>query len=277
MTTYSPSPRPTFDGPTRITRTDVTRHVWGDHEAGEVNDWIYASTDKVHCLVFGVGPEGSYRHSEEFRTIFGADEYLHVLEGEMILMSPETGHVVHVPTGQGASFGPDTWQHVYAHGGQPLRVLELFAPPPSAGTSGAHARTRPYLETSDWRYQRDEDLAVGQAAPGPFRVHDGRNAMLRYEPGVLTGVELAAEHLTAGWIEISPGGVSRQHAHGGDLILFALTPGTYVRASKRDGEVVAELGPEDVMYIPAGSTYDIRNVGGETCRLVFGVAPSFLP
>jgi mannose-6-phosphate isomerase-like protein (cupin superfamily) len=108
-------------------------------------------------------------------------------------------------------------------------------------------------------------------------VHDGRDAMLRYEPGVLTGVELAAEHLTAGWIEISPGGVSQQHAHGGDLILFALTPGTYVRASKSDGEVVAELGPEDVMYIPAGSTYDIRNVGGETCRLVFGVAPSFLP
>ena len=277
MTKYSPSPRPTFDGPTRITRTDVTRHVWGDHEAGEVNDWIYASTDKVHCLVFGVGPQGSYRHSEEFRTIFGADEYLHVLEGEMILMSPETGHVVHVPTGHGASFGPDTWQHVYAHGGQPLRVLELFAPPPSAGTSGAHARTRPYLEKADWRYQRNEDLAAGTAAPGPFRVHDGRDAILRYEPGVLTGVELAAEHLTAGWIEISPGGVSQQHAHGGDLILFALTPGTYVRASKTDGEVVAELGPEDVMYIPADSTYDIRNVGGETCRLVFGVAPSFLP
>ena len=277
MTKYSPSPRPTFDGPTRITRTDVTRHVWGDHEAGEVNDWIYASTDKVHCLVFGVGPQGSYRHSEEFRTIFGADEYLHVLEGEMILMSPETGHVVHVPTGHGASFGPDTWQHVYAHGGQPLRVLELFAPPPSAGTSGAHARTRPYLEKADWRYQRNEDLAAGTAAPGPFRVHDGRDAILRYEPGVLTGVELAAEHLTAGWIEISPGGVSQQHAHGGDLILFALTPGTYVRASKTDGEVVAELVPEDVMYIPAGSTYDIRNVGGETCRLVFGVAPSFLP
>ena len=277
MTEYSPSPRPTFDGPARITRADVTRHVWGDQEAGEVNDWIYASTDKVHCLVFGVGPQGSYRHSPEFRTVFGADEYLHVLEGEMILMSPETGHVVHVPTGHGASFGPNTWQHVYAHGGQPLRVLELFAPPPSAGTSGAHARTRPYLERDDWRYHRDEDLAAGRAAPGPFRVHDGHDAMLRYEPGVLTGVELASEHLTAGWIELSPGGISQQHAHGGDLILFALTPGTYVRASDPAGQVVAELGPEDAMYVPAGSTYDLRNVGGETCRLVFGVAPSFLP
>lgn len=276
MTAYRPSPRPTFDGPARITRADVTRHVWGDHEAGEVNDWIYASTDLVHCLVFGVGPQGAYRHSEEFRTIFGADEYLHVLEGEMILADPATGHVVRVPAGQGASFGPDTWQHVHAHGDGPLRVLELFAPPPSAGTSGAHARTRPYLEREDWRYVRDEDLA-GPREAGPFRVHDGRDAALRYEPGVLTGVELASAHLTAGWIELRPGGVSAPRSHGGDLILFALAGATFVRASDGDGEVVAELGPEDAMYVPRGSTYDVRNVGGAPCRLVFGVAPSFLP
>ena len=275
MTKYSPSPRPTFDRPTLISRVGVTRHVWGDAEAGEVNDWIYASTDKVHCLVFGVGPEGSYRHSPEFRTVFGADEYLHVLEGEMILIDPEHGNVVHVPTGHGASFGPNTWQHVYAHGGKPLRVLEMFAPPPSAGTSGAHARTRPYLEREDWKYQNDAALA-GAETTSAFTVHDGRSALLRYEPGVLTGVELAAKHLTAGWIEISPGGISQQHAHGGDLILFALTGKTFVRASHDDGEVVAELGPEDVMYVPHGSTYDIRNIGSETCRLVFGVAPTFL-
>ena len=48
------SPRPTFDGPALIRRADVTRHVWGDPEAGEVFDWIYASTDKVHMLVFGL-------------------------------------------------------------------------------------------------------------------------------------------------------------------------------------------------------------------------------
>jgi len=276
MTKYSPSPRPDFDRPTLISRVGVTRHVWGDDEAGEVNDWIYASTARVHCLVFGVGPQGSYRHSPEFRTIFGADEYLHVLEGEMILINPETGHVVHVPTGHSASFGPDTWQHVYAHGGQPLRVLELFAPPPSAGTSGAHARTRPYLERDDWRYH-DDALLTGERRTGPFTVHDRRDAVLRYSPGALTGVELSTQHLTAGWIELSPGGCSSAQAHGGDLILFALTGKTYVRASHSDGEVVAELGPEDVMYVPLGSTYDIRNVGAETCHLVFGVAPSFLP
>jgi hypothetical protein len=63
----------------------------------------------------------------------------------------------------------------------------------------------------------------------------------------------------------------------GDLILFALIDKAFVRASNDDGEVVAELGPEDVMYVPHGSTYDVCNIGSETCRLVFGVAPTFLP
>ena len=48
------SPRPTFDGPALIRRADVTRHVWGDPAAGEVFDWIYASTERVHMLVFGL-------------------------------------------------------------------------------------------------------------------------------------------------------------------------------------------------------------------------------
>ncbi len=61
VTTYSPSPRPTFDGPAAIPYASVTRHVWGDAEAGEVADWIYASTDKIHCLVFGLPVNGAFR------------------------------------------------------------------------------------------------------------------------------------------------------------------------------------------------------------------------
>ena len=72
MTTYKPSPRSTFDGPAAIPFASVTRHVWGDAEAGEVADWIYASTDKVHCLVFGLPVNGAFRHSPEFRSPTGA-------------------------------------------------------------------------------------------------------------------------------------------------------------------------------------------------------------
>ena len=49
---YAPSPRPTFSEATPIPYASVTRHLWGDPEAGEVADLIYVSSDKIHQLVF---------------------------------------------------------------------------------------------------------------------------------------------------------------------------------------------------------------------------------
>ena len=65
---YSPSPCPTFDGPALISAQTVTRHIWGDETSGEVADWIFASTDLIHCLIFGLAPGGSFTHSSEYRT-----------------------------------------------------------------------------------------------------------------------------------------------------------------------------------------------------------------
>ena len=114
--------------------------MWGDPEAGEVFDWIYASTDKVHMLVFGLPPGGAFRHSEEYRTIFAADELLHVLQGVLVIADPETGEVQRAEAGESVFFRRDTWHHAFALGPEPLRVLELFAPPPAAGASSAYAR-----------------------------------------------------------------------------------------------------------------------------------------
>ena len=173
------SPRPTFDGPALIRRSDVTRHVWGDPEAGEVYDWIYASTERVHMLVFGLSPGGAFRHSEDFRTIFAADEVLHVLQGVLVIADPETGEVQRAGTGESVFFRRDTWHHAFALGPEPLRVLELFAPPPAAGASSAYARAQPYLEQS--RYADDAllgRLAARLAAAGaPARAAPGGRAV----------------------------------------------------------------------------------------------------
>jgi mannose-6-phosphate isomerase-like protein (cupin superfamily) len=147
------SPRPAFDGPALIRRADVTRHVWGDAQSGEVFDWIYASTERVHLLVFGLAPGGAFRHSEAYRTVFAADEVLHVLEGTLVIADPETGEVERVAAGEQVFFRRDTWHHAFALGPEPLRVLELFAPPPAAGASSQYARRQPYLEHS--RYADD--------------------------------------------------------------------------------------------------------------------------
>jgi quercetin dioxygenase-like cupin family protein len=108
----------------------VTRHLWGDEQSGVVADLIYASTERIHALVFVLPPGGAFRHSPEYRTVFGADEVLHVLRGTMRLANPEIGEVRRVPTGGTVFFGPDTWHHAFAEGDEPLHVLELLAPRP---------------------------------------------------------------------------------------------------------------------------------------------------
>jgi hypothetical protein len=39
-----------------VRRIDVKRHIWGDRESQLVVDWLYASTGKLHVLMFGLAP-----------------------------------------------------------------------------------------------------------------------------------------------------------------------------------------------------------------------------
>lgn len=272
------SPRPVFDGPALIRRSDVTRHVWGDAAAGEVYDWIYASTDRVHMLVFGLPPGGGFRHSEDFRTIFAADELLHVLEGVLVIADPETGEVQRAAAGESVFFRRDTWHHAYALGPKPLRVLELFAPPPAAGASSAYARAQPYLEVS--RYA-DDALLGGWPPAHPLeprlRVLRPDDVLWRRDLGVLCGILISTEHLTVATLELGPGEVAELHEHGGDEVLMALEGTLWVRAWREGGVHVFELEPEDVCYLPAGSRHEYRNAGGGAVRAICGIAPSYLP
>ncbi len=272
------SPRPVFDGPALIRRTDVTRHVWGDPAAGEVYDWIYASTDQVHMLVFGCPPGSGFRHSEDFRTIFAADELLHVLQGTLVIADPETGEVQRAGTGESVFFRRDTWHHAFALGPEPLRVLELFAPPPAAGAASAYARAQPYLDVS--RYA--DDALLGRWPPeqpraSRLRVLRPDDVLYRRDLGVLCGVLISTEHLTVATLEIGPGEVAGVHAHGGDEVLMALEGTLWVRAWHDGGVHVFELEPEDVCYLPAGSRHEYRNAGGATARAICGIAPDYLP
>jgi quercetin dioxygenase-like cupin family protein len=272
------SPRPAFDGPALIRRGDVSRHVWGDPAAGEVYDWIYASTDKVHMIVFGLAPGGAFRHSEDYRTIFAADELLHVLQGVLVIADPETGEVQRAGAGESVFFRRDTWHHAFALGPEPLRVLELFAPPPAAGASSAYAREQPYLKTS--RYA--DDSLLGHWPPAEprasrLRVIRPADVLWRRDLGVLCGVLVSTEHLTTATLELGPGETAAAHEHGGDEVLMALDGSLWVRAWFDGGVHVFELEREDACYLPAGARHEYRNPGGATARAICGVAPSYLP
>lgn len=278
---YSPSPRPTFERPTALPFAEVTRHTWGDPEAGLVEDWIYVSSGLLHGIVFGIDPGGCFRHSEDFRTVFGADEVLHVLQGTFVLANPETGEVVRLEPGESVFFRKDTWHHGFSHGAEPVRVLELFAPPPSTGTSGPYARTRPYLEQERWRYGDELLLGSLPGASGPpgttLRPVDRASRAHRLEGDALVGLIASTEYLTAASVRLVPGGSTPERRHGGDA-LVVVEDGALVVEAEHDGDGQRfELGRWDAAYLPIGTTYRLVGAGGGPVDAILGVAPSYLP
>ena len=280
---YQPSPRPTFDGPTPIPYAGVTRHLWGDDASGEVADGIYVSSDEIHQLVFGLPPGAAFRHSDAYRTIFAADEVLYVLAGTMILTNPETGEVHRVLAGEAAFFRRDTWHHAWSEGPDALRVLELFAPPPSQGTSGAYARTKPNLTTP--RYAQDQwlgrwPLAEAEARAGQtIRVLRESDILWRLEgerQQALVGIIASTEHLTVGKLRLQPGQATDIQRHGGAEGLYVLDGTLNVRVWDGDPPCWFELGPKDGFYLPPGTPHQYYNVGDRPVDVIFGVAPRYM-
>ena len=268
---YKPSPRPTFDVPTLIRGDDAVRHVWGDEDAGLVDDWIYVSSERLHAIVFGMPPGGAFRHSDSFRTVFAADELLHVLQGTLVIVNPETGEVVRAERGESVFFRRDTWHHGFSYGAEDLRVLELFAPPPSTGSSGAYARTRPYLERSVYADDGMVGNLVGAAPSKTLHLLRSGDATWRLDRGVLVGLLVSTEHLTAGTLRVLPEQASEEEAHDGDELLYSLTGRLRVSAAG----VEAVLAPGDGFYVPAGVPHRYAAAGPEPADAIFGVAPRY--
>jgi mannose-6-phosphate isomerase-like protein (cupin superfamily) len=276
---YSPSPRPTFDRPTALPFAGVTRHTWGDPEAGLVDDWIYVSSGLLHAIVFGMDPGGCFRHSEDFRTVFGADEVLHVLQGTFVLANPETGEVLRLEPGESVFFRKDTWHHGFSCGAEPVRVLELFAPPPSTGTSGPYARTRPYLPREGWRYGHPEQLGRLPGAAGPSRrtLHPVSRADRAHalEGDALVGLIASTEHLTAATVRLVPGGSTPRATRGGDALAFVERGELAVEATFDGATETFVLDRWGAAYLPQGTSYRLEGAGDGPVDVVVGVAPSY--
>ena len=281
---YKSSPRPTFDRPTHIPYAGVTRYLWGDDESGKVDDWIYVSSAKIHQLVFGLPPGAAFRHSTEFRTVFGADEVLYVLKGTYISANPETGEVHIAKEGEAIFFRKDTWHHGFNGGAGPVRVLEFFAPPPSTGTSGAYARTRPYVDKpiygrNDWLERLPMDAAE-LAKTNTMRVLHDADLIWRLEGDrqqLQVGLYCATEHLTAGRLRLLPGQHSDVESHGGDEGLYLLSGDLNVLIPDGEGQNWFEMRAKDGFYVPAGMEHQYHNVGSIPVEALFGVAPKYLP
>jgi mannose-6-phosphate isomerase-like protein (cupin superfamily) len=276
---YAPSPRPTYDCPTLVTRAAVRRHVWGDATAGLVGDWLYASTQRLHVIVFGLAPGRGFTHSRAFRTVFGADELLHVLSGSMVAANPETGEMLACEAGESLFFRKDTWHHAWARGAEPLRVLEFFAPPPATGSSGPYAAQRPYVEQPRYTAAQLEAALAGradamQAGPTLRRLGRADESFREAGGGIRIATLATTEHLTVARVEVSPGAQGGETRHGGDALLYGLAGELFVR-TRWQGEVRSfELTAHDAVFLPQGSGYELLSFGG-SAQAMLGVAPTW--
>lgn len=280
---YSASPRPTFSGPAHIPYETVTRHLWGDKVSGEVADWIYVSSDKIHQLIFGLAPGGAFRHSDSYRTIFAADEVLYVLSGTLVLSNPERGEVHRLLPGEAVFFRRDTWHHAFNYSTEPLRVLELFAPPPAQGTSGAYARTKPNLTMP--QYAQDQWLGQWPMAQAEVQNHSTIQVLREADflwrlegqnQQALVGILASTEHLTVGKIHLLPGQQTDVQTHGGDESLYLLEGDLNVRLPENEGQRWFELKSRDGFYIPESTPHQYYNMSDRPVTLIFGVAPNYL-
>src|SRR5262249_45282348 len=217
----------------------------------------YVSNDKIHQLVFGMAPGGSFRHSDRFRTVFAADELYYVLSGTLVLNNPETGEVHIAGQGDAIFFRPDTWHHGHSFGTEPVRVLEYFAPPPATGAASAYARTRPMLtgiRTVQNQWLGRWPMARDEAEHGwTMRVLRSQDSLARLEGSsqeILVELLISTEHLTAGRMTLLPGRRSETRSYGGDLALYLSEGELSLRAG--DNKAAFELKPEDGFYLPAG-------------------------
>ena len=281
---YKSSPRPSYDGPAHIPAASAIRHLWGDNISGQVSDWCYVSTDKIHQLVLGLHPGGAFRHSEQYKTRFAADELYYVLSGELALANPETGEVHLAKRDQAIFFRRDTWHHGFSVGSDALRVLEVLSPPPSKGSCGEYALDLPDLEIR--KYGQDEYLGrwpMAQAkASAEYTMHVIRDAdvMWRLEgkdQSLAVAILVSTEHLTVGKAQIRPGDPSTPRVHGGDLALYVLEGTVHVRLPDRERPNYFECVSGDGFYVPEGVPYQLHNVTDRSSTCLFGVAPNYLP
>ena len=275
--------RPTFDGPTFIPEAQRALQLWGDDASGEVADAIYVSNEMIHLMVFTMPPGGGFVHSENFRTLFDADELYHVLSGTLLVTNPETGEVHLVRPGEAVYFGRDTWHHAFTHGAEAVRVLEFIAPGPLSGNTQAYARTKANLTEvktiaeewlGRWPHAREEARRTHT-----MQLLDDRDVLwaLEGEELVLVGIRVSTERMTVGTVELRPGQRSDVHAHGGDECVFAASGRFGIRLPEHDGQRWFELTPEDGMFIPQGTPHRYQNVSSAAATLFFIVAPSYMP
>lgn len=272
----TPTPRPTFDSPQLITHDGARTHLWGDDEAGYVLDRIIVSSDALHVLEFELAAGQSFGHSEQNRTVFAADEVLLVLAGTMLIADPTSGEAHRIDAGEAVAFGRDTWHHAHALGAEPLRVLEFFAPPPSAGAASDYARTKPLpAETvgvnrslaGRWPGQRN--AIEDDHRFTPIRRHDSAWAVAAR--GLASELLFSTPQLSVARHHVQLGAGTAPVAATAEVLIRCLSGDVAVHLPDARDQNLFRLTADDSLWLPAATRHRFIPTGDMPPVVVTGV------
>jgi len=271
--------------PVVVRYADLERRTWGDEESGRLPDWFYADNVNLSLNIVGMAPNGAVLHSDQNRSIFGADELFYVLEGLLVQTNPATGEVIVAKPGEATFFRKDTWHHQWNYSNSQLRMLEFFQPSPRTGTGSPHARSKENI-VPPYRHTRDEFLGRWPMAKAEARKDQthwlirGEDILWRLEGGVrgrelLVGIMASTENMTVGKINFLGGQRSSEFVHRGDKVVFLEEGNLHIEFPETRRWV--ELEPFDGCRIPEGTRHSFYNMSANEARAVFSVAPDYLP
>ncbi|MBT4951572.1 MAG: cupin domain-containing protein [Pelagibacteraceae bacterium] len=258
--TYKPSPKPDFDKPTHIKYDLIEPYMWGDEKTGKVKDWIYVSNLSLHQIIFGLEPKGNFKHSDQYRTIFGADEFLYVLSGVLIINNPENGETHKVNAGESVFFRKDTWHHGFNYSDDYLQVLEFFSPPPLTGTSGLYAKEKKLLEKSIYKRQDISFHNNDFKNENTFKIIKKDNLVWSLEgpnQEVLIGNYVKTEFLNVKLITLLP--FQKTHVFKFDNNTSYLSLNDNIKVSINNNNQEYKLNKKDGLYIRANNKFTLEN------------------
>ena len=258
--TYKPSPKPDFDKPTHIKYDSMETYIWGDDVAGKVKDWIYVSNLSLHQIIFGMEPRGNFKHSDQYRTIFGADELLYVLSGVLIINNPENGETHKVESGEAVFFRRDTWHHAFNHSDDYLQVLEFFSPPPLQGTSGLYAKEKKLLKNPIYKRKNLTYPNNKFINEDSFKIIKNNNLIWSLEgtdQEVLVGNFVKTEFLNVKLIKLLPKQKTHIFEFKKNTSYLSLNDNIKVNIVKDKEEYT--LSKKDGLYFPTGTQFLLEN------------------
>jgi mannose-6-phosphate isomerase-like protein (cupin superfamily) len=259
---------------TIVRRADVPYALWGDDEAGYVNDLFYVMSAQMMLLAVTLPPGGRWRSSDQCRAFYDTHECVYVVSGQFTCQDPETGEVRTVRAGEMLSMGEKRWHFGYNFGNEDLHMLEFIAPPAAQNSLAHVARPRNLVgwdaaALKNWPRERQrgaDNLRV-------CRLTDTVDTIIGDANPVLCRVFASTDKVFLGVITIPPRSRSDEltfpfdvcyYGESGEITLHVSQRGTYFAVRR-----------SDVAFVPTGTAHRLFNHTGETLHILIGGAGNF--